>query len=384
MRNAPLSPAAHRLVLVGGGHTHAQVLRSLSLRPEPGLAVTLVTDRLLTPYSGMLPGHVAGVYRRSEMHIDLERLAAASGAALVASPAVGIDRRTKRLIVAEGPPVPYDTLALNIGVTPDLSGIAGAERHAVPVKPIGAFLARLDALMADAARPDGPRRLVLVGGGAAGVELALALRTRLAGMADGGRPFWIGLLAGNGVVPTLNAGVQRRARAALERHRIGVIDGFRAVEVNGDGVRAQDGRFIAADAVLVSTAARAPSWLSGTDLKLAPDGSVQTHRTLTAVDDGALFAVGDCAVVAEESRPKAGVFAVRQGPVLAENLRRRVRGETLLSHAAQRDYLAILATGDGRAIAGRGGWFAIEGRWVWRWKDWIDRRFTALFSSLET
>ncbi|MGL4243197.1 MAG: FAD-dependent oxidoreductase, partial [Beijerinckiaceae bacterium] len=369
-----------RLVLVGGGHTHVQVIRALAERPEPSLAVTLVTDRLLTPYSGMLPGHVAGFYSHTEMHIDLGRLARVSGVRLAHASATAIDRARTAVLTSAGEAIPYDTLSLNIGITPDLSGIAGAAEHAIAVKPISAFLDRLDAFLAAAARPDGPRRIVLIGGGAAGVELALALRARLAGIDAAGRPFWIGLLAGNGVVSSQNGGVQRRARAALERHRVTVIDGFRAVAVNAEGVRAADGRFVGADAVLISTAARAPSWLAATGLPTDADGSVRTAATLACIGDESVFAAGDCGAVVGDPRPKAGVFAVRQGPALTDNLRRRARGERLKPHRAQNAYLAILMTGDGSAIAGRGSWLAVEGRWVWLWKDRIDRSFMRMFS----
>ena len=370
----------HRLVMVGGGHAHVQVIRALAQRPEPGMEITLVTDRLLTPYSGMLPGHVAGLYSHAEMHIDLCRLAEVCGVRLIRSAAVAIDRVGRTLTTQDGDSVPYDTLSLNVGITPDLSGIAGAEQHGIPVKPIGSFIARLDAFLAEAARADGPRRIVLVGGGAAGVELALALKARLKARDPQDRPFWIAIAASNELVATLNDGVRRRVRAALARHDVTVLDGFRVVEINAQGLRAQDKRFVAADAVLVSTAARAPSWLAMTGLPTDRQGFVQTTRLLTCIDDEAVFAVGDCATVAEAPTPKAGVFAVRQGAALTENLRRRARGEPLAAHRPDRNYLTILMTGDGSAIAGRGGWFAVEGRWVWRWKDWIDRRFMKRFS----
>lgn len=371
---------AHHLVLVGGGHTHVQVIRALAERPEPGLTVTLVTDRLLTPYSGMLPRHVAGIYNRAEMHIDLGRLAGVCGVRLIQSAAIAIDRDRRQAKLQDGTILSYDSLSLNIGITPDLSAIEGAEQHGIAVKPLSRFLERLDMLLAEAEHPDGPRRILLVGGGAAGVELALALRARLRTVKATGRPFWIGLAAGSDLVASLNPGVRRRVRAALARQEVTVLDDFRATEVMVNGARAEDGRFIEADAVLISTAARAPAWLQTIGLRTDAGGFVQTSRALVALDDPSIFAVGDCATVVEDPMPKAGVFAVRQGAALTRNLRRRVRGHPLMPHRPDRDFLSLLMTGDGSAIAGRGKWFAVEGKWVWHWKDWIDRRFMRRFS----
>ncbi len=371
---------SRKLVLVGGGHAHVQVIRTLAERPEPGLSVTLVTDRLLTPYSGMLPGHIAGFYSRAEMHIDLGRLARVSGVSLVASAATGIDRANRYVKTEDGSAIPYDILSLNVGITPDLSGITGAGQHGIAVKPISTFLERLDGLLADAARPDGPRRIVLVGGGAAGIELALALKTRLNGVETAGRPFWIAIATGNGLVPTLNAGIGQRVRDALARQGITVLDSFRVAAIHADGIRADDGRFVKAYAVLVSTAAKAPDWLGETGLPTTAGGFLSIVPTLASTSDPAIFAVGDCATVISDPMPKAGVFAVRQGLALTENIRRAIRGEPLRPHRPDRNFLTILMTGDGSAIAGRGAWLAVEGRWVWWWKDWIDRRFMRRFS----
>lgn len=371
----------HRLVLVGGGHTHVQVMRAFAERPEPCLRMTLVTDRLMTPYSGMLPGHVAGVYSFADMHIDLARLARVTDTTLVASSAIGIDKAGKTVRLESGETVSYDTLSLNIGITPDLSGITGAGQHGIAVKPISSFLAKVEGLLAAAARADGPRRIVIVGGGAAGVELAFALKTRTDGMKSTGQPFWIALATSSGLVPTLNQRVQTITRAALKRRSISILDGFRAAEVSPEGVRAQDGRFIKADAVLISTAARVSTWLAETGLPLAPDGAIFTTTAMQAIDDEAIFAVGDCGTVRDDPRAKAGVFAVRQGPALTANIRRRLRGEALQPHCPSRQFLTLLATSDGSAIAGRGDHLGIAGSWVWYWKDWIDRRFMRQFSN---
>lgn len=385
MRRAPSAvPIRHDIVLVGGGHTHVQVMTAFGMKPEPGVRLTLVTDRLTTPYSGMLPGHVAGFYSQDEMHIDLARLARATGTRLIHAEAIGLDRPGRQLRLRDRPSLAYDTLSLNLGITPDLSGIAGAAEHGVAVKPISSFLGRLEAVLVRAAKPDGPRRFAVVGGGAAGVEIAFALRTRLDAIAREAKAapdaFTITLVSGGPLVATLNDGVRRRVTEALARRSIAVLTGFKAVALDETGLTAADGRTLAIDAALFSTAARAPDWLGDTDLPLAADGSVRTTATLQVEDDPAVFAVGDCATVTGEPRPKAGVFAVRQGLALARNLRARARGQKLAAHKAQRRYLVILMTGDGGAIAGRGVWFSAQGALVWRWKDWIDRRFMAMFS----
>jgi pyridine nucleotide-disulfide oxidoreductase family protein len=363
----------HHIILVGGGHTHVQVMRAFAEKPEPGTRLTLVSERDLTPYSGMLPGHIAGLYRHDEMHIDLARLAKACDVTFVPGQAVALERAEKTLILKDGQRLQYDTLSLNIGITPDLSSIAGAAQHGLAVKPISSFLERLETRLT---RTDHSRRILIVGGGAAGVELALALKARLTNTSA-----WIGLVTGSGLLPALNNGLRRKAEQALARHGIHVIAGFRVGQVTQEGIKSTTGRFIAADTVILSTAARAPGWLQTLGLPLVADGSVLTHATLATLGDEAIFAAGDCGALEGDSRPKAGVFAVRQGPVLAENLRRRVRGQALEPYRPQQDFLTLLATGDGRAIAGRGPWLSLEGRWVWRWKDWIDRRFMARFNA---
>lgn len=375
-----------QVVLVGGGHAHVQVLAAHGARPFGDAALTLISREALTPYSGMLPGHVAGAYRRDAIHIDLARLAAATGVRLIAANVIGLDR-ANRLIWLEGaPPVAYDIASFNLGITPDLDAIAGARRHALPVKPIGGFLARLDRLIDAARRPDGPRRIAIVGAGAAGCELAFCLEHRLrAELAAAGHDpsaLTVTLVSAGPPLPSLGAGIRRRVDAALARRGIGLRSGERVTRIDADGCALERGGTIAADAVILATGARAPSFLAATGLPLADDGSIRTRPTLQVVGDDDLFAVGDCARIDASPREKAGVFAVRQGPVLADNLRRRLAGERLAAFKPQSRFLVLLATGDGRAIGGRHGWPSIEGAWVWWWKDRIDRRFVDRFNRL--
>ncbi|MBK9082470.1 MAG: FAD-dependent oxidoreductase [Rhizobiales bacterium] len=373
----------HHVILVGGGHTHALTLAALARRPEPDLRVTLISESRFTPYSGMLPGHVAGFYEYRDMHIDLQALAARAGASFLCGRVRGVDATRNEVSVEGAGPTGYDTLSINVGATPDVSGIEGAAQRALLVKPIAGFLERLEPTLAAAERAGGPRRFAVVGAGPAGIELACALRTRLDAVAArcGAEPSRFAVtLAGDGLAPSLNERARRLAAAALRRRGVAVETSFRAVAISPDGVRAADGRFIPAQAMLVASAARAPAWLAASGLPCGEDGSLRTSRTLQVVGFDGVFAVGDCARIEGHAREKAGVFAVRQAPTLTANLVARATGAPMRSHRPQSAFLTLLSTGDGRAIAARGGWFAAEGALAWRWKDRIDRRFMAQFA----
>lgn len=376
----PRGPVGTDIVLVGGGHTHVQVMTRLAMAGAPGIRLTLVTRDLDTPYSGMLPGFVAGQYARDEIHIDLARLAFATGTRLIHAAATGIDRANKRVLLEDRPPIAYDILSLNVGITPDLADIGGAEEHGIAVKPISRFIDRFEILRAAAAEPEGPRRIAVIGGGVAGAELVMALCHRLRGEAAKPDAFAFTLVSEAGLVPTLNAGIRRRVEAALSERRIAVVTGERARQIDAEGIVTIGGRRIAADAVFLSTRARAPGWLADTGLALGPDGSVKVRPSLQALDDDDVFAAGDCAVMESDPREKAGVFAVRQGPVLAGNLLARAQQRPLRPYRAQKRFLVLIGTGNGHAIGGRGNLIAFAGRWAWRWKDRIDRRFMAMFS----
>lgn len=367
-----------QIVLVGGGHAHVHVLDAFGRKREPGAALTLVTRDLMTPYSGMLPGVIAGLYRPNEAHIDLTRLCTSTGARLVHADAIGLDRAAKRITLAGLPPLPYDIISIDVGITPVLAGIDGAEDHAVAVKPIGLLLQKLDALIVQCRRPAGPRRIAVIGGGAGGVELLLSLRTRLmrelraAGLDAGSLSF---ALATDGeILATHNARVRGAFRRVFAARKIALHEHAKAHAVTAQGVTLADGRLVAADAVLVTTGAAAPRWFAGTGLALDAGGFIAVGPTLQTTNDPDVFAAGDCAALVETPREKAGVYAVRAGPPLADNLRRRARGEPLKPWHPQRRHLALISTGERYAVASR-GWLKAEGSWLWRVKDWIDRHW---------
>jgi selenide,water dikinase len=254
-------------------------------------------------------------------------------------------------------------LSLDVGAAPDPGSIPGAAEHAVPVKPIAEFGERWLAFL-DRAR--GPQRIVVIGGGAGGVELALAIDHRLAAAS-------VVLATRDEVLAGHARSAQRRMRAILAHRGIRLIERDAARRVEAGGVQLASGERPAADAVFIVTEASAPRWLADTGLTLDQRGFVALAASLRS-SDPRIFAAGDCATVLKHPRPKSGVFAVRQGPPLADNLRRVLAGKAPVRFVPQRRHLAIIGTGDGRALATRGSW-SIEGRWVWRWKDHIDRQW---------
>lgn len=373
--------AVKEIVLVGGGHAHVHVLRAFGMRPDPAVRLTLIARDLETPYSGMLPGHVAGLYARDDIHIDLQRLARATGTRLIHAEAVGLDRAAKRVLLRGRPPIAYDLVSLDTGIVPAMDAIDGAADHALPVKPIGSFLDRFDALLVRCAAPDGPRHVAVVGGGAGGVELLLSVRTRLRAAARDPDAFTFRLVTDGDLLPGHNVAVRAAFARVLRRRGIAVTVNRRVTAVRADRLVLDDGADLPCDAALVVTAAAPPPWFRATGLALDTGGFVAVTPTLQSANDADVFAVGDCAAMIESPREKAGVFAVRQGPPLARNLRARAHDRPLTAYRPQRRYLALISTGERHAIASRGGWKA-EGDWLWRLKDVIDRRFMAMYRDL--
>ena len=369
-------PAPARVVLAGGGHTHALVLREWARRPPPA-EVTLVSDTETMSYSGMLPGEIAGHYRADQTQVDLAASCRAAGARLVVGRAAGIDRASRRLLLEDGASLPYTLLSLNVGAT-SLLQARGAADHAVAVKPIATFRERWEGMHQRLLARRAPATLAVVGGGAAGVELALAAQWRLR-QDSPGQPVRLHLVeAGDTLLPAFPARVQHRFSALLAQRGIELHLGAPVDAVTPGRLLLADGRELAADEVLWVTQAGAAGWLRGSGLALDDQGFVRVDTSLRSVDDAAVFAAGDIASIEGERLRKSGVVAVRQAPVLAANLQRALADEPLLRWRPQRHWLSIVSTGGRHAVAVRGRW-SLSGRWVWRWKDWIDRRFVGQF-----
>lgn len=366
-------PLTRDLVLIGGGHTHALVLKAWAMKPLPGTRVTVINPGPTAPYSGMLPGYVAGHYDRETLDIDLVRLARAAGARLVLGSATGIDRKARTVQVAGRPDIGFDVASIDVGITsamPDLSGFA---EHAVPAKPLGPFAKAWAVFRAG----HGHARLVVIGGGVAGAELAMAMAHA---MRAGDRSAVVTLIEKDRAFSALGQSAAQRLRRALAENAVDLIEGVRPVGIHKDRVELEDGRDLPADFVTGATGARPHPWLAETGL--ADDqGFIPVDSRLRSADP-VIFAVGDCAFMTDSPRPKAGVFAVRQAPVLFDNLR-GVLSESggLRRYRPQRDYLKLISLGRKAALAERFG-MAVSGPALWRLKDRIDRRFMEKFAHL--
>jgi selenide,water dikinase len=380
-------PVLRDLVLVGGGHSHVGVLRMFAMNPEPGVRITVICTDIDTPYSGMLPGYISGHYSFDEVHIDLGRLCAWAGARLYRDAVVGIDRQNQKIICKGRPPVGYDLLSINIGSTPQVHNVEGAQALAVPVKPIAQFNQRWLALL-DKARQwpshRGRMTVAVVGGGAGGVELLLSMQYRLRHelKALGRNPEdlkFVLLTASENLLPTHNQGVRERFAKVLQARNVDVHTQAEVVQVSPGCLHTRDGRTFDADETMWVTQAGGPAWLQSTGLALDAQGFVRVNAQLQTLTDARIFAAGDIASFSERSLEKAGVFAVRMGLPLARNLRRSLRGQSLKPYRPQRHWLALISTGNRYAVASRGG-LGFAGVWVWRWKDQIDRQFMRRFT----
>ena len=389
MISGATAPVATDIVLVGGGHSHVAVLKRFGMRPAPGVRLTLVSRDMLTPYSGMLPGLVAGHYRPEEAHIDLRRLSRFANARVIHAPATGIDLEARKVFARGRTAIGFDILSLDIGSQPSMHEIEGAKEHALGVKPIDVFRKRWAELERSCLERNGRLRVAVVGGGAGGTELSLSLRFRLrtllerSGVPDGVE---ITLLADTREVVESHApAVRRRMTRLLAERGVRLLAGHRVVAVGQGRVEAvTDGDervSVDCDLAIAVNQAGAAEWLGTSGLDLDDAGFVRVRETLQSTGNPIVFAAGDIASFGGHRLPKSGVYAVRQGPVLAENLARLAAGQSLRSYRPQPLTLALISSGDRNAVASWGR-LALEGHWVWRVKDWIDRRWMRKYQEL--
>lgn len=366
-------PQTRDLVLVGGGHTHALVLRSWAMKPLAGVRLTVINPGPTAPYSGMLPGFVAGHYTRAELDIDLVKLARFAGARVILGAVDHIDVAAKTIHVPNRPPIAYDVTAVDVGITSTMPALAGFTAHAIPAKPLGVFASRWDAFRATAQNP----HIAIIGGGVAGAELALAMAHAL--RQDGSDAAVVQLVDRGGILKDLGVAAQQKMLGALRDQGIILIENAVITEIVADGIILSDATKIKSDFTTGAAGAKPHDWIARLDLDLH-DGFITVNAALQSSNKD-VFAVGDCAHLGFDPRPKAGVYAVREAPILFENLRAHLSGGTLRAYKPQKDYLKLISLGGQSALAERFG-SAWQGKLLWKLKNNIDRRFMDQFSGL--
>jgi selenide,water dikinase len=367
------------IVLLGVGHTNAHIVRMWGMNPIPDTDLTCITDFPVAAYSGMLPAVLAQQVDPEEMQIDLVRLCSSVGARLIRGRVNGIDHNRREIQIDDRPPIPYDALSIGIGSVPTVDQVIIEGESLIKIKPMQTFLERLSDKIKkiESKRESGSLRVAVVGSGVAGVEILFCLPAFLAKHSD--RKTILSLVTrSETILPTVSEGMRANAMQVISQRGVHLVTGHGVVSVSDHAITLTDGRKLEADLVIWATGASAPDALERFGLPTDDRGFLATDATLRSVSGKPCFAVGDTGTILGQSLPKAGVYAVRQGPVLWNNLQRLLGGRELKSYHPQQSFMKLLNCGDGKAI---GQWkgLSLSGRWVMRLKERIDRKFMRMF-----
>jgi selenide,water dikinase len=380
-----------RVVLIGGGHTHALVLKEWGLNPTPDIELTVINPSPHAAYSGMLPGFIAGHYTREDMELDIEALAHFAGARCIIGSAIGFDLDESLIHLDSGDTLAFDYASVDIGITSDLPTIDGFDVNGICAKPLGPFAQSWQQFLQNVDAGNTPPQAAIIGGGVAGVEVALAIAHALRGHANA----QVSLIDRSKILTEMSRHSRNIALKALQKYGINTLPHTAVSRVAPDEVtlstQTHPSTLLASHFTVSTAGAHAYGWpahSTGTSKGLETT-HLETQNGFICVDtylrssDPRVFAVGDCAHMTKNPRPKAGVYAVRQAPVLFENLRHAAAGHASNLHAytPQKRYLKLMSLGERRAIADKTG-IQISGRLIWRWKDWIDRSFMHKFKDL--
>lgn len=374
------------LVLLGGGHSHALVLKMWAMRLLPGVRLTLISPNAQTPYSGMLPGLISGHYSFDDTHIDLVRVSKFSNARFIQAAASGVDLQKKEILFSDRPALGFDVLSIDTGITPDVS-IPGSELHTTPVKPIAEFYPRWQSLVASLSQTEtrDPQHIAVVGGGAAGVELLLAMQHSLGSKNAIKAPLHFHLIQkGQGIPENYPRRLQNKMAQIFRDRLIEIHENCTVTRVIPNHIETDSGKVIYADSIFWCTQARASDWPKNSGLDVNERGFIAINDCLQSTSHDFVFASGDIAKQVNSPRPNAGVYAVRQAPALFKNLCAYMLREPLIEHHPQSSFLSLLACGDRYAMGCRPKTLfpTLSGDWVWKWKDYIDRKFMNQFNEL--
>ncbi len=378
MMQMPL-PQTRDLVLIGGGHAHALVARMWGMDPLEGTRVTIINPSPTAPYSGMLPGHIAGHYSREALDIDLVQLARFAGARLILGKASHIDPVAKTVHVEGRGEISYDVASIDVGIHTEMPSIEGFAAFGTGAKPLDLYTQRWRDFLAAATAGEKAPEVAVIGGGVAGVELALAMAHAL--RRDVGKAVHVSIIEAGGEIAGKNPETTRRLRAALEAHGVAIHTGKTVTRLTAEGAELDDGTLVPSGFTVGTAGAYAHSVMTDSPLPLTEAGEVRVDSNLRVEGHWDLFAVGDCAYMTHAPRPKAGVYAVRSGPVLFDNLRAVLTGAKTHAYQPQKDYLKLISLGGKSALAEKWG-RTVSGPLLWQWKNRIDTKFMRMFHEL--
>jgi selenide, water dikinase len=375
------TPPTPNLILLGGGHAHLHVLESLASTEWPPVRPILISPRARQFYSGMIPGYLQGQYSEAQLSIDLAGLCRAAGAEFVEAAALRVDPDAREVHTVAGT-FRFSLLSLDIGSAPGGLELPGVRDHAVPLRPLSAVVAlrrRFDQLVRERSPSGTPVRIAVVGAGAGGIEIALALQRRAPDCGGGAAVLLVD--GGSQILTDYSGRAQEKIRRILRERGIELMLEREVVAVSPEAICVAEGERISADLVIWATGATPPPLLDASPLPRSEAGYLSVDSTLRAVDGSRIWGAGDCVGLAGHDLPKAGVFAVREGPVIAHNLRAALADDAPREYRPQSSYLSILNTADGQALL-RWRALVVHSRLAWRLKDRIDRAFVRRFAVL--
>lgn len=346
-----MTGARKRLVLAGGGHAHLSVLRALA-RQRPDIDAVMITPSTHQTYSGMLPGWMVGHYSMAECQIDLRPLAQAANVEIILDQVTRANAELQRVTLANGTELDYDFLSVDVGGETNLSWLEALGKRLLPIKPLGGFVQRWQGIVADAGKQSN-FSLIVVGGGAAGVEIALAAQHVFE---ERGSTATVALVASErGLLPGHATGVANRVRDLLKQRGV-VLHEAQAVGAE-DGVLLGNGRHLYADIVIAATGSTPPRWLQTSHLALDEHGYISVDAGHQSISHPNVFAAGDVCARTDIIMARSGVHAVFAGPVVAYNLIASIAGGKFVLYRPRKRSLYLMATGPKHAIA---SWGAIE------------------------
>jgi selenide,water dikinase len=391
MINNNPTPIVSDLVLLGGGHANIQVLKMLAMNPIGGLRITLISDQTHSPYSGMIPGYLAGYYSYDECHFDLRRICEELGQRFIKAKIIGIDPQRKKIQLENRAEVSYDCASINVGIAPKSIEHTSAEAalRLIPLKPISRFIAHWGRLMADLKAYKGSESLqiAVVGAGASGVEISIILKMLI------DQYQWnaeVSLIHRHDyLVSVKDRSAQRKLSKTLQDLGVKVLQNTQALKEQENGLVLKDDKGLIQTKdfyrVLTATQASAPQWFKNSGLPVNPDGFVKVTGNLLVVQEHDLFAAGDCIHFSPSPLKKAGVYAVRQGMVLEHNIRAYFSGKTALeTFRPKKNVLSLITIGERKALVHQDSASILRWMWpslLWTVKDGIDRRFMKRFQA---